>query len=295
MIPVRPGDRGPAVEDIQRRLRTLGYDLGRAGIDGIFMGATSEAVRSFQRELGLTEDGYVGDATWSALVDATFRLGDRVLYLRVPHFHGQDVRVLQGALNVLGFACGADGIFGPFTERAVREFQTNSGLPSDGIAGAETVGALTALRHVWEGKDPKSHSAARVAPARPSEVLTRVALAVAGLDEAGSLVAGRIVNLALATSEQSRVSLIEGRSGAPGGTSLVIRLCAVGSLVSSAGVPVVRTSPDLLAARLITAVSAAQCAVPEVVIELEDGVVGDEREEQRAAIAVLDAVCLAFE
>ncbi len=175
MRSVRPGDRGPAVEDIQRRLRALGYDLGRAGIDGIFLGATADAVKSFQRELGLTEDGFVGDETWSALVDATFTLGDRMLYLRVPHFHGNDARLLQQALNTLGFACGAvDGIFGGFTERAVREFQRNAALPADGIVGPETVRALMALRHVWEGKEPKAHSEARLGQARAAEVLSQV-------------------------------------------------------------------------------------------------------------------------
>ena len=95
MRPVRPGARGPAVEDIQRRLLALGYDLGRTGVDGVFLGLTADAVRSFQSVNGLSEDGVVGDETWSALVDAGFKLGDRMLYLRLPHFHGHDVLALQ--------------------------------------------------------------------------------------------------------------------------------------------------------------------------------------------------------
>ena len=76
MRPVRPSDRGPAVEDIQRRLLALGYDLGPTGVDGVFLGQTAEAVRSFQLSHGLSEDGVVGEETWSALVDAGFTLGD---------------------------------------------------------------------------------------------------------------------------------------------------------------------------------------------------------------------------
>ena len=54
----------------------------------------------------------------------------------MPYFHGHDVRELQQVLAVLGFACGPeDGIFGAFTELALRKFQTSLGLPSDGIAG----------------------------------------------------------------------------------------------------------------------------------------------------------------
>jgi peptidoglycan hydrolase-like protein with peptidoglycan-binding domain len=296
MKPIRLGDRGPAVEDIQRRLRTLGYDLGRAGIDGIFMGATADAVRSFQRELGLRDDGFVGDQTWSALVDATFTLGDRMLYLRVPHFHGRDVQVLQDALNILGFACGdRDGIFGAFTERAVREFQRNAGLHADGIVGGETVRAVDALRHVWEGKDPRSHSGAQRGLARAADVLSRVVFSVGGLDEVGGRVAGRMVNLAIATNQESRASLVDSKSKIPPGTSLVLLIGGRTSTSEEFGRPVVSVEANTLVARLMTAVSACQGTSSEIVVELPDAAGEDERAEQRSAVVLLDAVCALFE
>jgi hypothetical protein len=296
MDPIRRGDRGPAVEDIQRRLRTLGYDLGRAGIDGIYAGATARAVKAFQLDLGLSESGLVGEHTWSALVDATFTLGDRMLYLRMPHFHGRDVRVLQEALNVLGFACGAtDGIFGVFTERAVRELQRNAGLPVDGIVGLETVSCVTSLRHVWEGKEPLAHSAAHLALARAADVLARTTLAVSGLDEPGERVAERVINLAKATSESSLVTLLPADESAPAGTALVLRICAVGTECATAGRPVVSSAADSLAARLLTAVAAAAGGCPEVIVELDEDAAGDERGEQRAAVALIDAVCVVFQ
>lgn len=296
MKPVRQGDRGPAVEDIQRRLRALGYDLGRAGIDGIFFGATAEAVRSFQRKNSLVEDGYVGDQTWSALVDATFTLGDRMLYLRVPHFHGRDVAELQRALNVLGFACGElDGIFGTFTERAVHEFQRNAGLRPDGIVGFETVKALDALRHVWEGKEPKSHSEARLAPARAAEALSRASFSVSGLDEVGERVAGRVVNLAIATSGESRASIIGAHSSPPPDVAYVFRIGAGGTARAVAGAHVTVTDLGSLRSRILAAVSAAPETSKELVVELDDSVIDDEREEQRAAVTLLDAVCALFE
>ena len=102
--------------------------------------------------LPLTDE--VTEKVWAALVDASFTLGDRTLYLRMPHFHGHDVLELQHALGALGFACGAtDGIFGAFTELALRKFQLNLGLPSDGIAGAYTYAAIRNLHHSWEGKE----------------------------------------------------------------------------------------------------------------------------------------------
>ena len=50
---------------------------------------------------------------------------------------GAEVKTLQGKLNLM-----ADGIFGPLTEEAVKEFQKRKGLKADGVAGAQTWAAL---------------------------------------------------------------------------------------------------------------------------------------------------------
>lgn len=50
---------------------------------------------------------------------------------------GQDVRLLQSQL-----ALHADGIFGPITEEAVKQFQKERNLAVDGIVGPETWAAL---------------------------------------------------------------------------------------------------------------------------------------------------------
>jgi peptidoglycan hydrolase-like protein with peptidoglycan-binding domain len=55
------------VSYLQELLRTLGYDIVA---DGDFGPATDRAVRSFQESAGLTVDGWVGAATWAALVAA---------------------------------------------------------------------------------------------------------------------------------------------------------------------------------------------------------------------------------
>jgi peptidoglycan hydrolase-like protein with peptidoglycan-binding domain len=47
------------------------------------------------------------------------------------------VAALQSALGI-----PADGIYGPQTRRAVRQFQRSKGLTVDGIAGPQTLGAL---------------------------------------------------------------------------------------------------------------------------------------------------------
>lgn len=296
MRPVRPGDRGPAVEDIQRRLLALGYDLGRTGVDGVFLGETAHAVREFQLRHDLAEDGLVGDRTWSALVDASFSLGDRMLYLRLPHFHGHDVTVLQQALNALGFACGAtDGIFGAFTERAVREFQRNAGLVADGIVGVNTVRAITNLRHVWQGKDSRSHSGAHAAPARAAEVLERAQVVVVGEDAVGRRVAERLVNLAHATTANAQMrTLAEGEQPPVDGT--ILRICGTGAARTIPGRPVVHVEgSDVVASRLLTALESVSGAHREVMIELDADHYGNELSDQRAAVLLLDAVCVVFD
>ena len=52
---------------------------------------------------------------------------------------GVAVRYLQNKLASKLYDTGtADGVFGANTERAVREFQTENGLVSDGIVGKNT-------------------------------------------------------------------------------------------------------------------------------------------------------------
>jgi peptidoglycan hydrolase-like protein with peptidoglycan-binding domain len=296
MKPVRPGSRGPAVEDIQRRLLGLGYDLGPTGVDGVFLGKTTDAVRSFQRAQQLSEDGEVGEETWSALVDASFTFGDRMLYLRMPHFHGQDVRLLQQALNALGFACGeTDGIFGAFTERAVREFQRNAGLPHDGIVGPGTARTIGNLKHVWEGKDGRPHSEAHAAPARKAEVLARVDIMVLGEDELGEAVAERVVNLALATTDRARLHVPAQGEAIPAG-GVLFRLCEGGTKRAMPGRPQVRLAdPNVVVTRLVTALATMGDDCREIVLEIVGEGEPSDVESQRSAVRVLDAICSAFD
>ena len=101
------------------------------------------AVRAFQRDRGLHSTGCCDEATWKALVEATWKLGDRLLMLTSPHLRGDDVAELQSLLGRLGFDCGrVDGIFGPATGRALLDFQANCGVTADGACGAATVQAL---------------------------------------------------------------------------------------------------------------------------------------------------------
>lgn len=293
MRPILPGARGPAVEDIQRRLLKMGFDLGPTGVDGVFLGMTRDAVVAFQRGLGLQEDGTVGEETWSALVDSTFTLGDRTLYLRLPHFHGHDVTVLQEALSALGFSSGAvDGIFGPSTEHALSAFQRSCGQPSDGIAGPATIACLMNLRHVWEGKAGAPVGSIAVGTVRSLEVLRAKPVAVDARGDNAREVAERFVNLALASAQGARVSLGQPTESEPSGYVLLI----VGSAGDAdPGIPMAELGTDsreAFAARLRTAVSSAG-GPGTIGIDIGHRPAADE-ELQRVAARILDATCIAL-
>jgi N-acetylmuramoyl-L-alanine amidase len=146
---IRHGDRSDAVADLQARLGRLGFEVAPAELGGTFGATTRAAVRAFQQRRGIDVDGIVGPVTWRELVESSWSLGDRLLHLRQPSLRGDDVRQLQSCLNALGFAAGKhDGIFGPQTASALRDFQCNLAIDEDGMAGLETIRAMKRLRMV---------------------------------------------------------------------------------------------------------------------------------------------------
>ena len=67
---IRRGSKGEDVRYVQTILYSLGYGLGSYGIDGDFGRATEAAVKEFQRDHGLNQDGVVGPLTYDALEKA---------------------------------------------------------------------------------------------------------------------------------------------------------------------------------------------------------------------------------
>lgn len=144
-LPLAPGDRGEAVRDLQQRLVAAGVEHPSDEI-GDYGPLTEEAVRRFQEARGLSVTGSCDPSTWQAVVEAGYRLGDRLLYLRSPMQRGDDVADLQLRLGALGFDAGrVDGILGPDTERALKDFQRNFGLTVDGVCGRDVLRSLDRL------------------------------------------------------------------------------------------------------------------------------------------------------
>lgn len=169
--PTRPtlrlGSTGNAVSEVQAILLLLDYFEGP--VDGQFRMDTESAVQAFQADVGLSDDGIVGPATWEKLLptpsteftppevpaevadttdDTTEDAADEPVdlpTLRVG-MTGPAVSRIQDTLRARGFYQGTvDGIFGPATEAAVQDFQSSVQLSPDGVVGPATWQALLQL------------------------------------------------------------------------------------------------------------------------------------------------------
>lgn len=162
---LRLGSTGAAVTEIQAMLVLLGYL--EEPIDGRYQAPTEAAVKNFQADVGITEDGIVGPATWDKLLpnpsteftppavpepEPDAEDGDDPAVevdppVELPTLRtgmtGPAVTRVQETLKTRGFYQGAiDGIFGPGTEAAVMAFQESERLAADGVVGPATWGAL---------------------------------------------------------------------------------------------------------------------------------------------------------
>ncbi|ARI78935.1 C40 family peptidase [Halobacillus mangrovi] len=107
--------------------------------EGVFAMADSDAVEQ-------------PDSSGSLETDALNK-GDR----------GRDVTALQTELESLGYyTYNLDGLFGPITEDAVEDFQRDQGLQIDGIAGPETMEALSSAEASSEDSESVSVSQSEV-------------------------------------------------------------------------------------------------------------------------------------
>ncbi|MBD1379240.1 peptidoglycan recognition protein family protein [Metabacillus arenae] len=147
---LQKGDRGEAVKELQRLLKSKGHDLE---IDGHFGKITERELREFQANKGgrLVVDGLAGRETMDALrtkhnaspkpskptKSSQPSNGSAIVpypgHLIKRGSRGKDVERVQRAVGV-----NPDGVFGKLTESAVKEYQHRHGLTVDGLVGKNT-------------------------------------------------------------------------------------------------------------------------------------------------------------
>lgn len=151
---MRPGDKGDAVIRLQNALRALGYFTGVS--TGAYGDATTNAVKSFQRNSDIPIDGVAGQLTQLLLFKAAATptpmpegvvvtpspvpsLDENSVVVMYIGTRGLAVTALQQRLLELGYSTKKpDGIYSLTDKNAVKAFQKKNGLDDDGIAGLST-------------------------------------------------------------------------------------------------------------------------------------------------------------
>ena len=147
------------IKNLQEMIRYLSIandDIEtRVNVSGVYDAKTERAVRKYQREKGSQETGNVDLETWNYIRDEYARekkRRDDIFILPIPRDAFYETRVgersdtvaiLQIILSALRLfyeypEVPLSGIYGPQTERAIREFQGANGLTKTGVADRNT-------------------------------------------------------------------------------------------------------------------------------------------------------------
>ena len=132
---MRNGTENWIVSDLQQRLMDLGFMDSDEPTD-YYGSATEEAVRMFQRQHGLAEDGVVGHDTLKKIFS-----DEAHYYAAKKGDSGDDIIAIQQRLYQLGYLADAGmvtGNFGEKTEEAVLKLQDVNKITKDGKVGRET-------------------------------------------------------------------------------------------------------------------------------------------------------------
>ncbi len=137
------GSIGADVKSLQNALIAAGVSV-RGGADGVYGPATEAAVKQYQGQAGIGESGQVDEATANRLSSGATASGGSSLSGLKAGALGNTVKTLQQALIDAGVTVrgGADGIFGPATANAVKQFQTSQGIEATGTVDSATADAL---------------------------------------------------------------------------------------------------------------------------------------------------------
>lgn len=136
--PSVPAGWSATVQQVQQQLNRWPFSTTLA-TDNILGPLTIAAIHAFQEAAEIAVDGIVGPITWSKLNTIYDTTRPQVQQGST----GSAVVWVQQRLNALhNYGLTVDGVFGPKTFAAVKDFQSKCGLSPDGIVGKETNAAL---------------------------------------------------------------------------------------------------------------------------------------------------------
>lgn len=148
---LKVGSRGAAVQDVQKKLVALGYNIGSSGADGVFGNDTKNAVIKFQKNSKIDADGIVGSQTLAKLNEAYNNKNKGQSVTATTSYVGKDyVRKAQVHMNnFAGAGLATDGLWGANSRKGLvkclqRALNKDYGakLAEDGIRGSGTNSAL---------------------------------------------------------------------------------------------------------------------------------------------------------
>ena len=136
---LRIGEHHPIVAKLQQRLMDLGFMDNDEPTD--FYGeVTQSAVKIYQRQNKLAQDGIIGPETLEAILSP-----DAKYYAAQMGDVGDDIKRIQDRLYQMGYLAYGNqvtGNFGEATEAAVKKMQSVNGLEQDGKVGRKTMNLL---------------------------------------------------------------------------------------------------------------------------------------------------------
>ncbi len=182
------GSIGADVKALQSALIDAGIRV-RGGADGVFGTATKAAVAEFQAHQGLSQSGKIDQATADAVSSGAQVAGGSSLTGLKAGALGNTVKSLQQALIDAGIKVrgGADGIFGPATANAVKDFQTSQGLEVTGTVDSATAAALAAPKRSVAGGSTSSGGFAAYGEKGARVLALQTALVTAGVPVRGGV------------------------------------------------------------------------------------------------------------
>ena len=126
------GDKGDNVKSLQARLKELGYHY--ADVGGNYLDKTIAAVKRFQAQIGLYEDGVATPGLQDLIFcdyAPEYRITSQKQVKYTDMYSGRsdaDVQKLQKRLAELGYLSSASGTYDSATVKAVKQVQAKLGL-----------------------------------------------------------------------------------------------------------------------------------------------------------------------